>query len=468
MRHAPGAALVLVLASAASSDDCLDAARGIGDFLVESARKDGEALYWPQYEGGPPGYDAKRDYPVSFYSGVAGVGFFLLNLHRITGDEKYLAAAHGAGLRLARTARPAPSGGKMWEGTYERKGSSVPEGEDVGLYSGNAGIGLFLWYLHEATRDKRFAELAREAFERILEEAQKEKEGTHWVYGLQDVIGGEAGIGLALIEMHRRTGDAKYLEVARDAGRWLVSQSTRKGDSCAWTTYGTQDASFSHGVAGIAFFLLALREERDAGMRGARWVEAAGRPCDRKGLVWDYYAGEPPEGKRNWVMNSWCHGAPGIVRLFLLIHRLTGDARALENAKKGAEGIRVECKLGEGKPVFYNPSYCCGSAGCLDAMVSLYEASRDPRFLEDARRLADATIETMRIEGRRRLHAAYDDVDAEAKEHPYFETGFMLGNSGIGYALLRLSAVASGKADQLLPFPDQPSAHGERPEASGR
>jgi lantibiotic modifying enzyme len=145
-----------------------------------------------------------------------------------------------------------------------------------------------------------------------------------------------------------------------------------------------------------------------------------------------------------------------------------GDARALAVAKKGAEGIRVECKLGEKKPFFYNPSYCCGSAGCLDAMVSLYEASKEPKFLEDARRLADATLETMRIEKKCRVSAAYDDVDQEAKKHPYYETGFMLGNSGIGYALLRLSAVSSGKADRLLHFPDQPFAHGKPSKASGR
>lgn len=454
-------ALLLCLAATASADPYLDAARDIGDFLVQSARHDGDGIYWAQYEGGPPTLkDEDRQFPVSVYSGAAGTGLFLLNLHRMTAERKYLDAARAVGLRLEKIAQKMPTGAVKWEGTSERKGKSIPEGYGPGLYTGSAGIGLFLMHLHDATKDDRFRALAIAGFARVLEEAQAEAGGHHWVYSFQDIIGGEAGIGLALLEMHRMTKDARYLEAARKAAAWLLAKATREKKAMFWTTYGSKDAGFSHGVSGIAFFLMAMpdKEYREAGRLAARWVESAAAPAGKDGVLWKYYVGDPPEGKPNWVMNSWCHGAPGVVRLFVLEHRRAGDAAALATAVKGGGGIASECRLGEEKPSFYNPTLCCGGIGCADAFVDLHRASGKAEFLDHARKLADAVIASLRTEKGFRAYASYDEADEAEKKHPYYETGLMLGNAGIGQALLRLSAEMSGKRDRVILLPDQPFA----------
>ncbi|MCU0723608.1 MAG: hypothetical protein MUC63_08335, partial [Planctomycetes bacterium] len=175
-----------------------------------------------------------------------------------------------------------------------------------------------------------------------------------------------------------------------------------------------------------------------------------------------YYADPPPAGKQNWVMNSWCHGAPGTTRLFLLLHRLTGDAPSLAAAAKGSVGVRAEARLAAGKPFYYNPTYCCGAAGCADALCNAFAATKEKRFLEDARALGDAMLRDLRDAPGGRAYAAYDEADEETKLAPYYETGFMLGNAGIGYALLRLAALAAGETEKALFWPDHPLAWDEK------
>jgi lantibiotic modifying enzyme len=459
--------LLLLLATGARADDALDAACSIGDYLVATARREGDGVCWAQYEG--PGPASKKDpvhFPVSLYSGSAGTGFFLLNLHRATGKKASLDAAAAAGRRLVAVAKPAPKGGVAWSATYARGSRSVPDGDGLGLYTGNAGIGLFLLRLFEATCDPVFRRGAAAAFERVLAEAVPAGDGLHWRGGATDIIGGEAGIGLALLEVSRVTGDAKYREAAEKAARWTIARAEHDGDRLRWKGFKPYDAGFSHGAAGIAFFLAALGD--GSAVPAARFVEAAATPCGEgkdAGLLWRYYPGAPPAGKRNRVMNSWCHGAPGVVRLFVLLHARTGDPRYLRLAADGAMGVRDQARLAAGAPFYWNPTYCCGAAGCIDGLCDVYRATGDKRHLADARLLAAPVVAALRAMPGGRVHAGYDDGD-DAKEHPYVDTSFMSGNAGIGYALLRLSLLSAGPGGEakLLPLPDQPFGAPPAPE----
>ncbi len=456
------AALAASCRAESADGEFLEAAKSIGLFLESTARKDGDSSYWAHFEGGPPGLsDEKRQYPVSFYSGLAGVVHFLLNLHRATGDGRFLKLAAAAGRRLVAQAKPDPKGGSSWSGTCERNGRTAPDGDGPGLYSGNAGIALALQELAAETSDGRFAKAAKSAIERIAADAAggTEAGGAPWT-GYMDLIAGEAGIGLALLRMHELTGDKDCLRLAGRAAAWLSAKSQSAEGAVWWNPYGHMDACFSHGTSGIAFFL-ALVEGAPAGGRvrkAASWVESAAKPAGDGGLEWEYYAGPPPQGKANWVMNSWCHGAPGTVRLYLLLHRLTGERSYLDVASRGCEGIRSEAKMRSGKPFFHNPSYCCGAAGCMDAFLDLYAATGEARFLDDARLLGREILSGMIPAGKGSGHPVYDEADQAAKKHPYFETGFMTGNSGIGFALLKLWALASRSDAKLLEWPDSPAA----------
>jgi lantibiotic modifying enzyme len=193
------------------------------------------------------------------------------------------------------------------------------------------------------------------------------------VYEMKDIIGGESGIGLALLEMHRLTKDERYRAAAEEAGRWLLLQARRDKAGTKWETFGALDPNFSHGNAGIAFFLAALRDPgaRKAGDEGAAWVESVAEAAE-KGIYWRYYAGDPPEGRANSTMHSWCHGAPGTAGLFLALHRAGRPGENLDVAKKACDGLASQMGMGKGAPLFANPTLCCGAAGCLDAFTSVY------------------------------------------------------------------------------------------------
>ncbi|MHC5038258.1 MAG: lanthionine synthetase LanC family protein [Planctomycetota bacterium] len=459
------AGALLAIAPPAGADSYLDAAKEIGDYFLKIARRDGKAMTWPQYEGGPAGTtDAKRHFPVSFYSGVAGIGFYLLNLYRVTGEEKYLEGAKGAGLHLVKIAKSLPGGGVKWETTYERKGRVAPEGGGLGLYTGNAGIALFLMQLHKEAKDERFKKSATEGFERLFREVQEANGGWHWPRDAKDIIGGEAGIGLALLEMYRLTKEKRYQEGARKAARWLDSIAIREERFVKWATYVGHDANYSHGASGIAFFLYAAGEKasRDTAVAAARWIESVAKPCGEGAVEWEYYSGPPPKGRRaRGVWNTWCHGAPGTVRLYILLHEGTGKKAFLETALQGGGGIRKAMRLASGKPFYYNLTYCCGAAGCLDAFCDLVQASKDARSLQDAKLLADDMIQSFQKIDGLGVYAEYDAEDQQAKKFPYVACGFMKGNAGVGFSLLKLSMVIAGTPEKLLPFPDQPFAHGK-------
>ena len=122
---------------------------------------------------------------------------------------------------------------------------------------------------------------------------------------------------------------------------------------------------------------------------------------------------------------------------------------------------KVSSRTASGEPFYYNPSYCCGAAGCIDAFCDLYRASGEKRWLEAAKTLADHVVLSLRdLEGRKG-YATYDDEDRTEKKNPYVATGFMHGNAGIGHALLRLALLSAGEQDRLILLPDHPFAHPE-------
>lgn len=106
--------------------------------------------------------------------------------------------------------------------------------------------------------------------------------------------------------------------------------------------------------------------------------------------------------------------------------------------------------MDQGKVHFLNPTYCCGAAGCIDAFSDLYVASGEKRWLVAARKMADVMIQGFCDVGGRRVHATYDDSEGAEKEHPYVATGFMHGNAGIGFALLRLALLDTEGFDALV------------------
>ena len=187
-------------------------------------------------------------------------------------------------------------------------------------------------------------------------------------------------------------------DVARSAVERLWSTWTfdSKLRACIWTQElagrPVRYLGFAHGLAGNAYALLrAGRHQTQQHQRELldRVVEALNRtalrerslltdPLDTRVIV--LLSWPPgPDSRPNELRVQWCHGAPGIVC-------------ALAGAPAHRELDAILLAAGEltwqAGPLRKGPSLCHGTAGNGFAFLKLFRRTRDPRWLERARRFA--------------------------------------------------------------------------------
>jgi lantibiotic modifying enzyme len=391
--------------------------------------------------------------------------------------ERYLDAAWSIGARLCRDA--------IWDGdrcNWLGDSMEVHGGEwKVGhksfgpeLYSGTAGIGLFLARLYRLRPDPLLAETARGALRQALSRAEEiPPQYRHALYsgwlgiaialldvgGLLgdaafrgeairlvdeqlgheldpmslDVIGGAAGAisGLLVIDQHRYLGEAIRL------GEHLLQHARRDGEAVSWTTMlptgpGEQMdlAGYSHGTAGSAVALLELY----ARTGDARWREAAegGFAYERRHYSpqqqnWpDFRSFSSPNPQQPGYSLAWCHGAPGIALSRIRAFELTRDERYRQEAD--AALIGTWRSLTTPNPAD-NYSLCHGLAGNAEPFLVAADTFNDPRARQVAETIGDRGIQSISMH-----RNPWPCGVLGGGESP----NLMVGLSGIGYFYLRL------------------------------
>ncbi|MDQ7779066.1 MAG: lanthionine synthetase LanC family protein [Planctomycetota bacterium] len=430
-------------------DDFIDYAEGAARWLRAIAVEKDGGLTWPEY-------DKTKAKPVTFYDGSSGTGLFFLNMFLVTGNRGHLETAKMAADHLLKCATR-DGKGASWASECEGDDGAVTTFTTHSLYSGAAGIGWFLLAVHDATKSLDCLNRAREAADWLLATAQR-ADGKCWWDESTDIISGPAGIGLFLLKMHAATGEKKYLDCAVEGGEWLVSQAVKDGEGLKWRPATGQDrfyTGFSHGTAGIAYFLAKLSEA--AGEKkflqcaegGARWLIKNG-VVDGDGLKWFHYEPE----RKDKFQTGWCHGPAGTCRLFMELHRITRNAEYLETAGKGARWLMTACDPLEEETVFHGLSMCCGAAGIGDFFLDFYLATGDDSHLEFAARIGSYLMRRARSEKNGKCWTNCDTPDE--KGNIYCGTGHMVGTAGVGSFLLRLHAFANSVEDRFVSFADKP------------
>lgn len=197
-------------------------------------------------------------------SGSAGEGLFLVRLHEATGAPGHLTGAVRRAQRLDRIATRDELGCYWPRRVHETpppagvayRGGNPPL-RSTGFAPGAAGIGYLLLALFEATRDGRWATLAREAADTVARQAipsAPEGRGRTWPNGFgQREPGrcqwcrGASGIGLFFAKAHEVLGDSPYLATAQAAGEATYAAGDVR-----------QNPSQCHGLAGNAELFLEL------------------------------------------------------------------------------------------------------------------------------------------------------------------------------------------------------------------
>ena len=409
-------------------DAALKAARWIHAARLETSH----GVTWPANPLDPK--SVSRD----LYTGAPGVILFYLELYEQTRDPSHLAeASAGADDLLAAV--------------------DADEIPNSGLFDGLAGVMFVLSEVYRASLEPKYWRGVERSRDLLARRARHTGRGVEW-NDSTDIISGGAGIGIALLDLHRRFGDRTSADLARGAAERLVELGLPEGDGTRWMLSPRVELeypNFSHGTAGVAFFLAtaygATSDARflETALRGATYIKRIAKTDGDSCLVFHHTKG----GEDRYYL-SWCHGPAGTARLFHRLGQVTNRAewRAwVDRAGRGIAASGIPEKRTSG--FWNNVSQCCGNAGVADFFIELHRSYQDASALPFARRMTSDL-----------LRRATDDqtgmrwIQAEHRVRPDFcvaQTGYMQGAAGIGTLLLKLDAVER-RARVRVVLPDSP------------
>ena len=415
-------------ASSALRETAIDAAK----WIRASGVKTGDGLVWPADPNDPKSTDS------SLYAGTPGVVLFLLELHRATGNDEYLRDARaGADYLLSR----------------------IDSAPPAGLYTGVGGLGYTLGEVYRATKDEKYAAGVKRAIARLGETAKAAGSGVEWS-DVTDVIGGTAGTGLFLLHQSRTLPSKDALALAERAGRRLLDLAKPEAGGSKWAMspgFARLMPNFSHGTAGIAYFLADLYSATkdkaflDGALAGARYLKAVAKTEGDMCLIFHH---EPEEDGKNLFYLGYCHGPAGTARLWYKLYQVTGDKEWLQWTERSARGILTSGIPEKQTPGFWNNvSQCCGSAGVAAFFLSLHKVTGKPEYLAFSQKVTNDLLAraTKDAKGTRW-------VQAEHRVRPELliaQTGWMQGASGIGAWLLQFEGHLAGRKP-LITLPDNP------------
>jgi uncharacterized membrane protein/rhamnogalacturonyl hydrolase YesR len=208
---------------------------------------------------------------------------------------------------------------------------------------------------------------------------------------------GAVGIGKFLLQLYNVTGNSTYLEYAKGAGRWIISQAvTESPDSCKWSYveglpyYG---ADYYGGQGSMVEYLLMLYQVTGESTfltyakKGAEWLMDTAVPVG-EGHKWETIPGG------NYNMTGWYHGTAGISYVFLELYQATGNETYLDVCLKGAGWLMDIAKIPAPDQYSWvrvetdtDPSivWCGGTTGIVQFFLELYEATGNTTYLDYAK-----------------------------------------------------------------------------------
>lgn len=387
-------------------------------------------------------------------------------------DDAALGVALAIGRHLCTTALKAADR-CTWTG-FELSAEGQTRYQTLGptLYSGTAGIGLFLAELGRATDAGDLADVARAALRQaavlandaslalspwlytgrlgiavalargghilgdtdLIREAQRLTDSFVAVAepgDAFDVLAGRAGGILALLALSRILAEERYTAHAAVLGDALIHGARRHSFGWSWRTAGeTQEhdiLGYSHGTAGVAHALFELAKVS----AGSAYLNAARQAVAYERHHFDHTTGHWPDFRADCAAGepicAWCNGAAGIS---LSRCRDPSPIRRPEDileSRHAASAIhrKIQGSVQAGIP---DASYCHGLAGSLEALdeITRIEGGRDDRSLvtQAAREMADTFMHD---------HSWRGGLQGRQMQ------GLMLGSAGVGYFFLRLA-----------------------------
>lgn len=422
----------------AAEDDYLSAARCARAWLAATAQHGPNGLTWAADPLDP------KSESYDLYNGMPGVVLFLLEYADATGDAAALReAAQAADTIVALLNEPISS--------IEKLGT--------GLYVGVAGLAYVLFETYRSTNDAKYRAAAVRALEHVKRLAKPADDGIEWSPTV-DIISGNAGTGLTLLALYDQLKDPMLLDLALRAARRTSTLGIAEQGGLKWAmnpTFARRMPNFSHGTAGVCYFLATVAERTHderllaVAAQGATYLRNISTHTQNNG--WKVFHSEP--GNEQLFYLSWCHGPAGTARLFYRLGKSASYPEFFPDVQYLAQGI-IDSGVPEQSPGYWNNiSQCCGNCGVVEffAALSRSVSTREPTYMNFARRVMDNALGRATAEG-----DGLKWVQAENRVSPNVviaQTGMMQGAAGVGLALLHLDGAMKGRANRII-LPDNP------------
>jgi lantibiotic modifying enzyme len=385
--------------------------------------------HWPSRTG------AQREEELDLYYGNAGAILFFQELAESTGDHRSREAAlTGAGYLAAQVRNLTRSD----------------------LFHGLAGAAFALQQMIRGKEEKDLLESLNQVIVQLQINAIPDDRGVCWNES-NDIVYGTAGIGLTLIQLAKETGRDQLLDLAAAAGDHLLAQQMDNGSYRTLSAgRSTNYPNFSHGTAGIGYFLAELHAATDderyrtSALAAGHYLRSImSAATSSNGLIFHH-----DTTGQNLFYLGWCHGPAGTGRFFYRLYQLTGDPGWLDLVRTQATTLMASGIPERQTPGYWNNvSRCCGAAGVGEFFLGLYTATEESDYLGFAERIAEYLLARGETDA-----PGMKWTQAEARREPghlIAQTGLMQGAAGIGLFLIHVDQ-AFRRDKPLIRFLDEP------------
>lgn len=316
--------------------------------------------------------------------------------------DRFLEGAYAAAAWIRSTAQETDHG-LIWLPDPDQPERMATLTAPATIYSGNAGIVLFLLELAQATGDASLLADARRGADEIAATWQEVPAFTPLIplenFGL--VFGmGLSGTAFTLAHVWRATGDTRYRDVARTITQYIVDAARPTGNGIAWV--GAASAGLGDGA--IVLYLLWAAQVfddpslREVAVRAAEPILSAAEPDPRGGLKWVGFPVELLGLPTGSYMPNFEFGTAGVAYVLARLYEETNDPRFLAAAREGAAHVQAIATVdGDSALLFYREpdltdlyylGYCHGPVGTARTFYQLYRITQEPEYLEWTERFA--------------------------------------------------------------------------------
>jgi hypothetical protein len=278
--------------------------------------------------------------------------------------------------------------------------------------------------------------------------------GKGWWSETTDIIAGGAGIGLFLLYANRELKEPAFRELAIQDGHRLIELGIPEANGTKWRMspgFARHMPNFSHGTAGIAYFLATLYQETgrqeflSAALAGATYLPAVAKTDNDACLIFHNRRRAGTCSISDGVTGGWNSAA-------VYRHQVTGDRVWMEWVRN-PRGIMQAASRKRQRLVSGTTSASAAQPVSPSSFEPAHGITKDPLYLEFAKRV---TAQLLTRATRDRDGTRW--IQAEHRVKPELvvaQTGYMQGAAGIGMLLLHLDGFHRGKKASII-FPDSP------------